>query len=103
MSNLLLLWPDLAGKLGQAEEIHDQFYERSFMHTQTQPRKTLIAKSTGIYRGVFLIETPDGGCTFFIGQKQYDFINLAEATSCIDALYAGILFVGAENKSAPTA
>ena len=71
------------------------------MYTQTQPRKTLICKSTGIYRGVFLIETPDGGCTFFIGQKQYDFINLTEATSCIDAIYAGILSVG-ENRSLPT-
>ena len=71
------------------------------MYTETQPRKTLICKSTAVYRGVFLIETPAGEVVFFIGQKQYDFVSLAEATSCIDAIYAGILSVG-ENRSLPT-
>jgi hypothetical protein len=71
------------------------------MYTQTQPRKTLICKSTAVYRGVFIMETSDG-CTFFVGQKQYDFINLDEATACIDAMLSRVLST-AKNKSSPIA
>ena len=47
--------------------------------------KQVIALSKAEYRGVEIMETAQG-CTFIVGQKQYDFASLNEAIACIDAI-----------------
>ena len=58
--------------------------------TQTQEKKPLVARSTAQYRGLFIMET-DEGCTFFIGHRRYDCLDLAEAKAAIDAIYSRVI------------
>lgn len=53
---------------------------------QTEAQKQVIALSKAAYRGFEILETKDG-CTFFLGDRQYDCINLDEASAAIDAIY----------------
>lgn len=52
--------------------------------------KKMVAKSTVNYRGITIIET-ESGCAFILHSKQYEFVSLEEATSCIDAMHAALL------------
>ena len=54
--------------------------------TETQEQKEVVAVSKAAYRGFEIFETQEG-CTFFVGKKQYDCVNLDEATAAIDAIY----------------
>ena len=55
--------------------------------TQAKDQKEVIAASKAFYRGFEILETKDG-CTFFLGDRQYDCINQEEASAAIDAIYA---------------
>ncbi len=55
-----------------------------------QSDKQIVAKSKAIYRNFEILET-ENGCTFFLGRKQYDCKDLAEAKAGIDAIYSMIL------------
>jgi hypothetical protein len=46
--------------------------------------------SAAQYRGIFITEKSKGECTFHIGKKQYDCLNLDEAAAAIDAIYARV-------------
>lgn len=54
---------------------------------QEHKAKEVIALSKAAYRGFEILETKDG-CTFFLGDRQYDCVNLDEASAAIDAIYA---------------
>lgn len=59
------------------------------MKPQPQPedQKEVVAASKAYYRGFEIMETA-GGCCFILKDKQYDFLNLSEASAAIDAIYA---------------
>jgi len=55
--------------------------------TEAQEPKEVIAASKAYYRGFEITETTDG-CCFILNSQQYEFIDLDEASACIDAIYA---------------
>lgn len=53
----------------------------------TEGQKEVIAASKAYYRGFEIMETANG-CSLILKEKQYDFVDLSEASAFIDALYA---------------
>lgn len=54
---------------------------------ESKEQREVVAVSKASYRGFEIIETRDG-CVFFLNGRQYDFVNINEATACIDTIYA---------------
>jgi hypothetical protein len=61
--------------------------------------KQIIAVSKAFYRGTWIWETKDG-FSVLLGEKEYDFISLVEATLFIDTCYASIIDVECGLKAA---